>query len=149
MSNASRTPRESLASCTQFEYILLGDLRDLLSEPPTPMNRKWMAAVLDSLLETLPCEFAFKDEGEGYLAEVLEEYPSWSPQVDLLMAERDILFEKLQEVRSQLDARVRFAYMANELKHELREWMNRFVAFHRHERRLLQSAYTLEIGIGD
>lgn len=149
MSDAKRTPRDNLAACTQFEYILVGDLRDLLNEPPTPMNRKWIAAVLDSLLDTLPCEFEFKNGNDGYLSEVLEEFPSWSPQVDLLAAERDILFEKLQDVRIQLDARVRFAYVADELKHALRDWMNRFVAFHRHERRLLQAAYTMEIGAGD
>lgn len=139
---------ESLSACTEFEYILIGDLRDLLEEPPTPMNRNWIRAVLDALVATLPREFAFKDE-DGYLSEVLEEFPSWSPQVEMLVTERDILFEKLQSMRYQLNARVRFREIAAELKNDLRDWMMRFTAFHRHERRILQSAYTMDVGIGD
>lgn len=139
---------QSLSACTDFEYILLGDLRDLLEEPPTPMNRNWIRAVLDALLATLPREFAFKDEN-GYLSEVLEEFPSWSSQVDMLVAERDILFEKLQSMRFQLNARVRFKEIAEELKRDLRDWMLSFTAFHRHERRILTSAYTMDVGIGD
>ncbi len=138
----------SLATCTEFEYILIGDLRDLLEEPPTPMNRNWIRAVLDALLSTLPQEFAFKD-ADGYLSEVLEEFPTWSPQVETLVSERDVLFEKLQSLRQQLNARVRFKEIAEQLKSELRDWMLSFTAFHRHERRLLHSAYTMDVGAGD
>lgn len=142
------TTCETLSACTEFEYILLGDLRDLLEEPATPMNKNWIGAVLDALLEALPREFAFKDE-DGYLSEVLEEFPSWDSQVEMLVNERDVLFEKLQSVRTQLNARVRFQAIADELKQNLRDWMRRFTAFHRHERRLLHSAYTMDVGIGD
>ena len=58
-----------LRQCTEFEYILLGDLRDLLEDPPSDENRKWLVAVLDALIDTLPKEFALKSR--DYPSEVV------------------------------------------------------------------------------
>ena len=73
-----------------LEYILLGDLRDVLEEPANRHTRGWLVAVLDALLDTLPREMAIK-EASGYLNEVLDEYPSWYRHVEDLQNEERLL----------------------------------------------------------
>jgi hypothetical protein len=133
---------------TSLEYILLGDLRDLLEEAPDEDGRKWLLAVLDALLDTLPHEFDLEDE-DGYMAEVLERYPSWAGRVDRLHREHEALFSKLKELRGRIDRNVWYAPVANEVRRDLRDWMLRLIAHHRSETRLVQTAMNLEVGVGD
>jgi hypothetical protein len=91
-----------LEQYSSLEYILLGDLRDVLDETPDAESRRWLIAVLDALLDTLPREFDLEDT-DGYMSEVLERYPSWNKQVDRLHREHDVLFTKLKELRGRLD----------------------------------------------
>lgn len=131
-----------------LEYILLGDLRDLLEERPDEQNRRWLDAVLHALLETLPREFALRQQG-GYLAEVLDRYPNWGGQIDGLQEEKRHLYEKLQQLHSRIRHRASYRRVARELRGELRAWMTSLIAHHRHERRLIQSAFNTEVGVGD
>ena len=137
-----------LEECDTFEYILLGDLRDLLEEPADDLTCKWLIAVLDALLQTLPREFELQDEG-GYLAEVIEEFPNWSGHVDQLLEERELLFQKLRQLRERITQQVSFAETAQRVRHDLRDWMLSLAAHHRHERRLVQTAFNLDVGVGD
>jgi len=150
MSNRmSRTlDRTGLGGCTALEYILLGDLRDLLDEPADEENRKWLAAVLDALLETLPRELELKGKG-GYLSEVVEEKPNWSHHVDTLRREYDDVYETLRELRRHVSGKTDYAETANRLRQGLHDWMNQLTAYHRHENRLLQEALNMELGVGD
>lgn len=138
-----RSQRDNIA----LEYILLGDLRDLLEEPFNNETRRWLLAVLGSLLDTMP------NDGDGdsseYLGEVLEEYPNWSRQVDNLHRERELLYAELDQYREQIQQRDNIEEVAQRLQNELRRWMATLEAHKRHETRLLQMAYTLEIGAGD
>jgi hypothetical protein len=147
----SPTPRpftKKLADCAAMEYILLGDLRDILEEPLDQQNCKWLIAVLDALLETLPIEFHLKERG-GYMAEVLDRYPNWSDDVEQLRREHRVLCATLTEFREQIVLNSPFQEMADEVRQCLRDWMNSLIAHNRHERRLLQTALNLEIGTGD
>jgi hypothetical protein len=60
-----------------LEYILLGDLRDLLEEPPDEETRRWLVAVLDALVKTLPREFDLEDE-DGYMSDATPTGPARS-----------------------------------------------------------------------
>ncbi len=137
-----------LGQFTSLEYILLGDLRDLLEEPAGEETRKWLLAVLDALLETLPREFHLEDEN-GYMSEVLERYPSWSPQVERLHGDHDQLFLKLKELRGRIERNIWVAPIANEVRRDLRDWMLKLIAHHRSETRLVRTAMNLEVGAGD
>jgi hypothetical protein len=137
-----------IAECTALEYILLGDLRDLLEEPPDAHTSKWLVAVLDELLATLPRELRLRQRG-GYLTEVLEQYPSWHCHVERLRSEKHQLYGKLLALRQRLDQHGSLAEIADVVRRDLREWMTSFAAHHRHERRLVQEAFTLEVGVGD
>jgi len=130
-----------------LEYILLGDLRDLMEQPLNNEIRRWLLAVLGALLDTLPNDSS--DGNEEYLGEVLEEYPNWSRQVDELHRQREQLFGQLEQFRNQVLQRRDLDQIALQLQCELREWMVTLTAHQRHEARLLQMAYTLEVGAGD
>ena len=137
-----------LGRCISLEYLLLGDLRDLLEEPEDEETCRWLLAVLDALLDMLPVEFHLKEEN-GYLTEVLDEYPNWYDQVEDLRREHEVLFRKLQELRLRIARQSPFAEIAEEVRRNLREWMRTLIAHHRHENRLLQTAVNLEVGTGD
>jgi hypothetical protein len=140
--------RNRLEEYSALEYILLGDLRDVLEEQGDRFTRGWLIAILDALLDTLPREMALK-EATGYLNEVLDEYPSWYRQVEDLQNEERLLCLSLQSLRDRLDTSENYAYAAERVKAALRTWMTRLTAHHRHETRILQTAMNLEVGVGD
>ncbi len=146
--NSRTRINQPLQRSATLEYILLGDLRDLLEEPANEETCRWLSAVLDALLDTLPREFDLEEQG-GYLSVVLEEFPNWSPQVEQLQEEHYILFAKLKNLRKRVSQRSSFAAIADELRVDLHEWMRMLIAHHRHENRLLQTAINLEVGAGD
>jgi hypothetical protein len=135
-----------LARYSTLEYILLGDLRDLLDQPVP--DQAWLVAILDALLDTLPREFDLEEE-DGYLTEVLENYPAWSPEVDELQSEHAMLFAMLKQLRAKIAAQSSFAALAQDVRDGLREWILTLVAHNRNENRLLQTAMNLDVGCGD
>ena len=58
---------QSLADCNEFQYLLLGDLRDLLDEARDESDRKWLLAVLDVLVELMPQERQLHEKSGGYM----------------------------------------------------------------------------------
>jgi hypothetical protein len=139
---------EELRTCTELEYILLGDLRDLLEEPPSEENSRWLLAVLDALLDALPREFELKSQ-DGYLSEVLLEFPNWENHVERLEQQHVELFESLHDLREQIVARHPLEEIAQRLRVDLQEWLAAFVALHRQEQNLVLTAVNLEVGTGD
>jgi hypothetical protein len=142
------TACETLEEYTALEYILLGDLRDLLEERADQYTRRWLVAVLDALLDTLPRQMAIK-ESSGYLTEVLDEYPSWYRHVEDLQNEQRLLVLSLQALRDRLETSGPYQRDAARVKAAVRQWMNRLMAHRRHETRMLQTAMNLEVGCGD
>lgn len=132
-----------------LEYILLGDLRDVLEEEANEETRKWLLAILDALLDAMPREFELKCRGGGYLVEVLEQYPNWFGEVEHLREEREELYSHLRRLQSCVRESFPFNHVAARVRRELHGWMQSFIAHHRHERRLVLNAFTLECGVGD
>ncbi|HUG94304.1 MAG TPA: hemerythrin domain-containing protein [Planctomycetaceae bacterium] len=141
-------PHDALAHHAALEHLLLGDLRELLEEPPDRQNRRWLLVILDGLLETLPRQFLLEEQG-GYLAEVLDQYPSWRPQVDGLRRQHGELYATLDRLRDRVAGGRPFGHAAADVRRELRDWMHRLIAHNRHENRILQTAMNLEVGTGD
>lgn len=146
--SSGRQRANHLEDCTAFEYILLGDLRDLLEEPVDDYTHRWLLAVLDALIDTLPREYRLKTS-DGYLREVLDEYPSWYPHVENLRTEHLRLYRNLRRLRDSVSREGSYEEAAERVRNDLRDWMTSFVAHHRHENRLLQTALNLEVGTGD
>ncbi len=137
-----------LRKCNEFEYILIGDLRDLLEDPPSEENRIWLLAVLDALIDTLPREYALKAR-DGYLSNVLDEFPSWDGTVERLERQYVTLYRRLRQLRDRIVARHPLEEIADRLRIDLEEWMDAFVSLHNDERYLVLTAVNLEVGTGD
>ena len=125
----------------------MGDLRDLLDEPFNHQTRKWLTAIIDTLLETVPREFRLRESG-GYLAGVLEECPWWFSQVEQLRCEHLTLEQSLRLLRSRYDTNhgEDFARLAIAMQNDLRDWMNALVVHNRKENKLLQTAMNVQFG---
>ena len=141
---SNRAP-ESLKTCYDLEYLLLGDLRQLLTEPQTAQTRQSLLVILDRLLLNLPEQLVLACE-EGYLSEVLEQRPNWHRQIEALHGANMACISALDESRNRVERNLPFAAIANELSCNLRHWMQSLVAIREHETRLLQKAFTLDIG---
>lgn len=137
-----------LVECNELEYILLGDLRNLLQEPPTPETVHWLETVLDALLKTIPEGFALKSD-EGYLQQVLDDFPNWHPQVERLENEHFSLYRRLRQLRERIQLNQDFTSIASEVSCELRDWMEALKSHHQREQRLVLLAANLEVGGGD
>lgn len=143
------TAAELVQKYAVFEYILLGDLRDLLEDPISGTSRKWLLAVLDALTQTLPVELELQQADEGYLSPVLERFPNWSPQVLGLHRARRNLSLQLVALRDRVENHEPLADVVRALRHDLRDWMLCYRAQCRREARMLQVAMTLDVGSGD
>jgi hypothetical protein len=148
MTTAATARTESLRRISELEYILIGDLRDLLESPIDGQNLRWISAVLDALLETLPKQFQLKQQG-GYLQVVLDVQPNWECHVSTLEVEHEQMCARLQQLRHQLPDAVKVEFLARTLRTELKGWMQAFVSHSRRESYLLQTSMNLEVGCGD
>ncbi|WP_010583660.1 hypothetical protein [Schlesneria paludicola] len=97
----------------ELEFLLLGDLREILEQPVGPQTSCWLLAILDMLLVGrpharqsvfLPVEHAH----ERYRATGLE---------------TGSLIDKLRRLRDRVAHRASHAGLANEIREELREVM--------------------------
>lgn len=136
-----------LRQCSELEYLLLGDLREMLEEPLTYRSRKWMLAVLDVLLDTLPREHRLMST-DGYLSEVLQEFPNWSGRVEQLESQHYSLYDRLWDLRDELEIDELDHHDVAELRYSLQEWMEQLLDHRQRESRLLLAAVNTDIGGG-
>lgn len=139
---------QRLRHYSTLEYLLLGDLREILEEELDEENRRWLMVLLDALLDMLPREFELEEAG-GYLIEVVEYYPNWAEQVDSLRDQHTTLIDELQQLRTDLVQLVPEHVRTATIREELKSWSNAVTAHNRHETRLMQVAINLEVGVGD
>ena len=139
----------TLAECNEFQYLLLGDVRDLLDEGPDEANRHWMLAVLDVLVDLMPHERRLHESSGGYMSEVLEEFPGWNRQVMRLHLKKLHLDYALRELRNRLREESSWVAIADQLSCELRDWMIMFRNLHRAESTLMVDAMLLDVGAAD
>ncbi len=135
------TPRQIAG----LEFLLLGDLREALSQPPGPHTRLELVELLNRLFELLPHRFAMEEDG-GYLAEVTRRFPNWQDQIDALRIEHAFLYEDLRGLRNDVDDPMRFRASKKLTMARIAEWMDRFRSHEIEERRLAQIGMNLEIG---
>ncbi|MCA9079063.1 MAG: hypothetical protein KDA58_00830 [Planctomycetaceae bacterium] len=138
---------DRLVHCRELEYILIGDLRDLLDDPPCDETGQWLLAVLNTLLETLPQDFELSSQN-GYLDSVLAEYPHWEPVVERLENQRYELYRRLISLRNKLQVNASYTALADMLKGELTTWMSAFKVLRQHEQRLVLLSTHLDEGAG-
>ena len=139
----------TLAECNEFQYLLLGDVRDLLDETPDDSNKKWLMAVLDVLVDLMPHERHLHADSGGYMSEVLDEFPNWNRLVLRLHLKKLHLDYALRESRNRLRREASWVAIADQLSCELRDWMELFHDLHKAESSLMLEAVTFDVGVGD
>lgn len=137
--------RDAYARYSVLEYLLIGDLRDLLEEPPDNETRRWLLAVLDELLDLLPSEFEYEDQG-GYLAEVCEQNPNWSPMVERLHQQHAKLYFSLLDLRNRIANEESFDFISDQVKPLLSRWIEAAQRHRDREQDLVTSAFDLTFG---
>ncbi|MEQ9409268.1 MAG: hypothetical protein RIK87_16145 [Fuerstiella sp.] len=150
MSNRFHTSQiRSLADCNEFQYLLLGDILDLLEETPDESTKRWLLEVLNVLIDLMPRERRLHEDGGGYMVEVLEEFPGWNRQVMRMHLKKLHLDYALRELRNRIRDEASWVAVADQVSSELREWMQLFKDLHRAEASLMLDAMLLDIGSGD
>jgi hypothetical protein len=137
--------RDAYARSTVLEYLLIGDLRDLLEESPDNETRRWLLAVFEELLNLLPNEFEYEDQ-EGYLAEVCEQNPNWSNTVERLHREQEGLYFSLLELRNLIADERSFEFIADEVKPKLRRWIKAAQRHRETEQQLVVDSFDTAFG---
>lgn len=148
-SNLRSSKINSVADCNEFQYLLMGDLRDILDETADESNKRWLIEVLNALIESMPKERRLQEECGGYMSEVLEEFPSWNRQVMRLHLKKLHLDYALRELRNRVRDEQSWVAVADQVGCELRDWMALFRDLHRAEASLMMDAMLLDIGSGD
>lgn len=111
-------PPDVMSVRATFEYLLLGDLRALLEEAPSPQTSRWLLATLDLLLATRP-----RAVDSPYLMAV-SRTAIWEGSPDLVWQERGSLFAKLQRLRDRIAHQSPYILLANEIRCDLRDLMD-------------------------
>ena len=97
----------------EFEYLLLGDLRQILDEPAGPQTSRWLLAILDVILVGHP-----QIRPSIFLPVCIEE-----ERFQHRTLESRSLIEKLRRLRDRVAHRTGHAVLAAEIREELREVM--------------------------
>lgn len=115
----NRSPVTAQSSRAIFEYLLLGDLRLLLEEQVGPETNRWLLATLDMILASRP------RAAQAVATPVLVRH-LWEDEAERNWPERANVYEKLQRLRDRIAHRAPYALLANEIRCDLAETMDRF-----------------------
>lgn len=138
---------ERLKHSNDLLHLLMDDLRELLEEPPDTENAQWTLAVLDKMLDNLQQQFELEEQ-QGYMADVLAQFPSWHPHVEHLRQQHTLLHQQLREMRDRLAAD-RSGIVVREVRRHFDDWMQAYDEHEQRERKLIQEAFTIEPGAGE
>ncbi len=118
-----------------LEYLLLGDLADLLGEAYDEENRKWLQVVLEGLLDAIPAENR-KDRFRR-LRDAYPDSPGFLMSLRQLELEHDAMILQLKKLRDRVAWRFSLIdVLAAEVVLDLKRWLISFQSFCQREHRL-------------
>ena len=135
---------ESLRACCDLEYLLIGDLRQLLKERSPPDNHT-VRVLLARLLRNLP-EVTRHSSISGYMTVALERCPRLYRQITTLQNANLDCLHALQELYDSIESESSFNDVSKETDHALEAWIESFGTMRSRESQLLQEAFTTDIG---
>lgn len=107
---------QALRDRRELEYLVLGDLCELLQEPVTPRSGKTIQLLLETLLEIMPRELVREDFPDPLaLISEFEDSAKLSSPASQLDLEYRVLYCGLRTLRRRL--------MVNSVNSELTEWL--------------------------
>lgn len=138
-------PWNELRVCQDHESLLLSDLLRLLDKPCSSETRQSLLEVLDRLLVNLPRHLELACHG-GYLTDVMRIRPNWHRQVESLRTANMCCISTLHHLREQIQQDSWSTSSAAKESGEIGIWIRSLVSIRGQESRLLQAAFTLDIG---
>ncbi len=129
--------------CHDREATLLADLRGLLNSPPS--TRKSLLVVVDQLLINLSRQFELASRS-GFLTEVTELRPGWHREVQALQVANLDCITSLREIRDRITSSTSSSRLQISEGQMIDAWVRSLVSNRYHESRLLQAAFSLDIG---
>ena len=123
-----------------LEYLLLGDLRELLEEPETEETRHALPVLLNGLLDNRLHHSQLTGNGAS-LSGMLEKWTNWQSDIELLRCEKATCYSALETLRSQILRGLPSATTTNNLRHDVQHLMRLVVAIHQHDTRPVQTAF--------
>lgn len=136
---------KSLKSCWDLEYILIGDLRQLLDEGQLSKIRMPLLVIINRLLQNLPDLLRLSSE-DGFIATVPKICPRFHRQIQTLQRVNLECINSLQGLHDHIDNKSNFIDVSKETDGKLRDWITAFGKMRSRESELLQEAYTVDIG---
>lgn len=123
------------ASEWTLEYLLLGDLTDLLSEEYDEENRRWIQVVLEGLLDAIAAEK--RSERFRRLRAAYPDSPGMLQSLTQLESEHDAMIVQLQRLRNRVAWRLSLLDVVGaEVVRDLKRWLVTFQNFCQREHRL-------------
>lgn len=147
MENKNRAERaaEALTSWCDLEYIIMGDLRQLLKEHPAQPTRPSLLVLLNRLLLTLPQAMRLSSR-DCYMSVVREKRPNWHRRIEAQHRDNMKSYLALCELRERIVDEASIGDISEEMDRKLREWMTMYARTRRRESELLQEALSVDIG---
>lgn len=136
---------ERLRQCDKLLRLLIDDAREMLDEPA---DAQWLGAVVSKMADNLATRIGL-EQWEGYLADVLDRYPSWHPQIVHLQQEHRLLARQLKEIRDRITAEAPGGPASLACRRQLSDWIHAYQARQEREEKLLQEAFVLDAGQGE
>jgi hypothetical protein len=136
---------EPSGTLNALEYLLLGDLRELLEEPETALTRHALPVLLNGLLDNCLHDSQLRGAG-ACLSDVLEKWPNRQSGIDLLQCEKDTCYSALEKLRSQILGGQPSATITNQLRYDVQHVLRLVVEIHKHETRPVQTTFNFDVG---
>ena len=143
--NESYSQTESLKVCQDQESLLLANLLRLLDQPCWRQRRQPLLDILDRMLINLPHHLQLASRG-GYFTEVIRLRPNWHQQVEALHSANIDCITALHKIRDRIEGARSSATIEVKESGDVDDWVRSLVSIRGHESRLLQAAFTLDIG---
>ena len=144
MNKLSQTVKE-ISRRKELVFLLNEDLTELLEQPGEVGDVLWVSTIIDTIIDHLT-ELL---QQEDYLAEVIEQYPSWYPLVVHLQEEHQLLCRQLSETRDVLRLQSETDIVTSEMRRQLSDWVKHYKEHEHRESLLVLDAFTLEVGEGE
>ena len=141
--NESYSQTEPLKVCQDRESMLLANLLRLLDQPRSRQMRQSLLDILDRLLINLPRHLQLASHG-GYFAEVIRLRPNWHRQVEALNGANIDCITALHKIRDRIENARSSATIG--ISGDIDVWVRSLASIRGHESRLMQAAFTLDIG---
>ena len=148
--NETHSQPEPLTDCHERETVLLTDLlrwldSRLLGPSRSPPTRQSLIDILDRMLINLSRSFQLACHS-GFLTDVIEMRPNWHREVEALRVASVECIKSLHEIRDRIANSRSPEGIETKDRCDIDAWVRSLVANRGHESRLLQTAFTSDIG---